>query len=151
MLALTLLLSGCAAETQTEPEATRVVAPDDPDLTEPPSTEIIAEPDPVEEILASMTVEQKVGQLILARIDSDADKAIKNLKTYHVGGYVLFASDFIHERDEKQREKRRKKDHAYLSVLASALRGSGLFGNQHVYIPHTDKTVRRQCRGTAPE
>ena len=94
MLAITLLLGGCAAEAQTEPEATRVVAPDDPDLTEPPSTEIIAEPDPVEEILASMTVEQKVGQLILARIDSDAGKAIKNLETYHVGGYVLFASDF---------------------------------------------------------
>ena len=94
MLALTLLLSGCAAETQTEPEATRVVAPDDPDLTESPSTETVAEPDPVEEILSSMTVEQKVGQLILARIDSDADKAIQNLETYHVGGYVLFASDF---------------------------------------------------------
>ena len=94
MLAITLLLGGCAAEAQTEPEATRVVAPDDPDLTEPPSTEIIAEPDPVEEILASMTVEQKVGQLILARIASDADNAIKNLEAYHVGGYVLFASDF---------------------------------------------------------
>lgn len=94
MLALTLLLGGCTAEVPTEPEATRVVAPDDPDLTESPSTETVAEPDPVEEILSSMTVEQKVGQLILARIDSDADKAIQNLETYHVGGYVLFASDF---------------------------------------------------------
>lgn len=94
MLAFMLFLSGCAAELPTVPEATRVVAPDDPDMTGLPSTEAVAIPDPIGEILSSMTLEQKVGQLILARIDSDADRAVKNIKTYHIGGYVLFASDF---------------------------------------------------------
>ena len=66
MLALTLALVGCG-ETMPEPEVTRIVAPNDPDNTEPPVTETVAEPDPIGELIASMTLEEKVGQLIVCR------------------------------------------------------------------------------------
>ncbi len=103
LLALTLTLFGCASGTNPDPEVTKTVAPDDPDTetkapdtntdTEP-STDTATKPDRIDEIIASMTLEEKVGQLILVRIDSDPDTAIKNVGKYHVGGYVLFGSDF---------------------------------------------------------
>lgn len=93
MLALTLALVGCG-ETMPEPEVTRIVAPNDPDNTEPPVTETVAEPDPIGELIASMTLEEKVGQLIVCRAPSDPEQAIADIGEYHLGGYVLFASDF---------------------------------------------------------
>ena len=69
------------------------------DLTEPSETEE-SEPveaaDPVEqraeEILAGMTLEEKVGQMFIARCP-EADAASK-VTQYHLGGYILFARDF---------------------------------------------------------
>ena len=98
LLALTTLLSGCASAVNPDSEVTKVVAPDDPDITvtdtEAPVTEPEKEPDRIDQIISSMTLEEKAGQLILVRIDSDPDTAIANVEKYHVGGYVLFASDF---------------------------------------------------------
>ena len=96
LLTLTLALCSCASEApvDTEPEVTRVVAPEDTESTGQPSTDTVAEPDPVEDLLASMTLEEKVGQMILVRVDSNSKTAIKNIEKYHVGGYVLFASEF---------------------------------------------------------
>lgn len=45
-----------------------------------------------EEIIESMTLEEKVGQLFFVR--SRDDLAITDIETYHLGGYVLFAKDF---------------------------------------------------------
>ena len=69
------------------------------DATEPSETEE-SEPveaaDPVEqraeEILAGMTLEEKVGQMFIARCP-EADAASK-VTQYHLGGYILFARDF---------------------------------------------------------
>ncbi len=94
LLTLPLLLLGCADTSVKEPEITRIVAPDDPDETEPPLTEAIAEPSRIAELIESMTLEEKVGQLMLVRIDSSQAAAIESIEKYHLGGYVLFASDF---------------------------------------------------------
>ena len=45
----------------------------------------------VEEILSSMTLEEKVGQMFLARMP---DSAAYYAETYQLGGYVLFDVDF---------------------------------------------------------
>lgn len=69
--------------------------PDEPEL--PP--EVIPEPPPpdpreetVDALLASMTIEEKVGQLFFARCP-DADQA-ELIARYHPGGYILFTRDF---------------------------------------------------------
>lgn len=45
----------------------------------------------VDAIMAQMTREEKVGQLFLARVP-EANK-IEDIKTYHLGGYLLFSRD----------------------------------------------------------
>ncbi len=45
------------------------------------------------EILNSMSLEEKVGQLFLVRYDKNM--ALSWLNDYHTGGYILFAKDFI--------------------------------------------------------
>lgn len=42
-----------------------------------------------------MSLEERVGQMFLARCPSK--NAISDIKTYHLGGYVLFARDFEHQ------------------------------------------------------
>ena len=65
------------------------------------------ETDPVEkralEILSSMTDEEKVGQLFIARCPTDG--AVEKVSQYHLGGYILFAVDFKDETPESAREK----------------------------------------------
>ena len=46
----------------------------------------------VEDRLATMTLEEKVGQLFWARVP--ADHQIEDLKSYHLSGYILFGRDF---------------------------------------------------------
>ena len=46
----------------------------------------------VEDRLAKMTLEEKVGQLFWARVP--ADHQIEDLKSYHLSGYILFGRDF---------------------------------------------------------
>lgn len=45
------------------------------------------------EILNSMSLEEKIGQLFLVRYDKNI--ALSWLNDYHTGGYVLFAKDFM--------------------------------------------------------
>jgi len=55
------------------------------------------EKDPAEEILAEMSLDEKIGQVILVRYpDNAADMAEK----YHFGGYTLYAKDFENETPE---------------------------------------------------
>ena len=57
-------------------------------ITPPPT----ADSDPAAELLAGMTVEEKVGQLFIARCPKTG--AVDKLTQYHLGGYILFARDF---------------------------------------------------------
>ena len=80
-----------ATETTSATEETTLVTTE---ATTQPTTQatepMVAAFDPVE-ILESMTLEEKVGQLFLARCPST--DAIGQLQKYHLGGYILFAPD----------------------------------------------------------
>ena len=73
--------------------------PEVPDAdTQPQEQDTPPEPTPeelaaqeVEDLLASMTLEEKVGQLFFVRVP-DAE-AVSDVSTYHLGGYILFGRD----------------------------------------------------------
>ena len=98
LLCLALLLAGCAgpkeepAASETAPE-TRVetVLPE----TVLPETEATEPADPVREVLETMTLEEKVGQLFLARCRKET--ALDDIRNYQLGGLVLFGRDFDDE------------------------------------------------------
>jgi beta-N-acetylhexosaminidase len=46
----------------------------------------------VEELLATLTLEEKVGQLFFVRCPAAA--AVEDVSAYHLGGYILFGRDF---------------------------------------------------------
>ena len=85
LAALTLLsLTACGDTSpakEPEPEAPPIEEP------APPPTE----PDPLGELLSSMTLEEKVGQLFFVRCP--AENAIEDVNSYHLGGYILFGRD----------------------------------------------------------
>ena len=87
LLAACLLLTACGAS-----------APDPvPDPLPEPEPDPVVEPipeeprDPLDVLLESMTLEEKVGQLFFVRCP--ADSAVEDVSTYHLGGYILFGRD----------------------------------------------------------
>jgi len=64
----------------------------------PTTTPPTSKPNPInyqksaEEILKTMTLEEKVGQMFFVRCRND--KAAADIKAYQLGGYILFAEDF---------------------------------------------------------
>ena len=65
------------------------VMPEEP-AAEP--EEPAAEPDPIDLLLAALSTEEKVGQLFFPRCP--AESAAEDVRTYRLGGYVLFGRDF---------------------------------------------------------
>lgn len=88
-LTLSLLLCGCAATGQEA--AIETTIPPTPE-TSVPATAATDPPDPMGMLLEAMTVEEKVGQLFLARCPTE--NASEDIETYHLGGYILFGRDF---------------------------------------------------------
>lgn len=100
LLILSLLLTGCSASVP-EP-AVEPTLPAIPQTVNP--TTIPTEPpDPMQMLLSSMTPEEKVGQLFLARCPSD--NALQDISDYHLGGYILFGQDFDNETPDSFRQK----------------------------------------------
>lgn len=106
-----ILLAGCTPGV-TAPSAPPTSVPTTPPTTEPTPATVPSEaatspaptepPDPILEILSRMTLEEKVGQLFLARCpDTDA---IADIQRYHLGGYILFARDFEGETPDSLRK-----------------------------------------------
>lgn len=98
-----LLFTGCSAPPEetagTLPTAETAAA--QPTATEPAPTE--APPvDPIQEILSQMSLEERVGQLFLARCD--AERALNDIAQYHLGGFVLFGQDFADQTPDSIRE-----------------------------------------------
>ncbi len=89
---LCLLLAGCSAkDTGRATEAMQASLPPETTVTEntvPPTQP----PDPIQEILNQMSLDERVGQLFLARCDSST--ALTDITQYHLGGFVLFGRDF---------------------------------------------------------
>lgn len=103
IFSLSCLLCGCAASA---PEAAiETTTPPTAETTLPPAetTEATEPPDPMQMLLDSMTVEEKVGQLFLARCP--ASGAEDDIETYHLGGYILFGRDFEGETPDSFRHK----------------------------------------------
>ena len=105
-----LLLAGCAsgsvpvsAATPTLPETlpTETVPADVPTDPEPLSA-VPAPVDPVRQMISDMSLEQRVGQLFLARCN--ADTAAADIQQYHLGGLVLFGSDFENQTPDSMRQ-----------------------------------------------
>ncbi|HFI0271650.1 TPA: glycoside hydrolase family 3 protein [Streptococcus suis] len=67
------------------------------------SHEISAREKAVSAYLDQMTLEEKVGQMIFARMPSVGQA--EALETYHFGGYILFASDFEGKTLEQVKEE----------------------------------------------
>lgn len=93
LLVLLLLLWGCAptpaAPTQTAAAAPQTIPVETaPPETAPPETR----PDPMVSLLDTMTLEQKVGQMFLARCPEEYAPELAS--QYQLGGYLLFARDF---------------------------------------------------------
>ena len=105
-----LLLAGCAsgsvpvsAATPTLPETlpTETVPADVPTDPEPPPA-APAPVDPVRQMISDMSLEQRVGQLFLARCNPDT--AVEDVRKYHLGGLVLFGSDFENQTPNSMRQ-----------------------------------------------
>lgn len=98
-----LLLAGCAQtpasapETSLPPQQTLPAA--EISAAPPPET---APPDPLRQIISDMSLEQRVGQLFLARCNQDT--ALSDIRQYQPGGLVLFSEDFEHETPDSIRE-----------------------------------------------
>lgn len=110
VLLLAVLLTGCmtlpapALQTQEQnpPMAENVMAQEPTQKeTAPVTTEIpsLEETEPVAALLQSMTLEEKVGQLFLARCPDI--NAVEDLQQYHLGGYILFGRDFDGKTEEE--------------------------------------------------
>lgn len=93
-LAALSLLSLTACASSDEPEQTPETPPaaEEPEVPEPePTPEELAAAE-IEDLLASLTLEQKVGQLFFVRCPDSG--ATEDVSAYHLGGYVLFGRDF---------------------------------------------------------
>ena len=89
-LLLIFLLTGCSDPAAPLPtEETQPAAEAFAEDTTPPATE---ETDPLEVLLQSMSLPERVGQLFLARCSPET--ALEDIANYHLGGFVLFGSDF---------------------------------------------------------
>lgn len=101
---LMLLLCGCGNTSEvlatTPPETTRAPLAQ-PAPTEPAPTQTTP-PDPLLELLGTMTLEEKVGQMILARCPEE--NALEDVSLYHLGGYVLFGRDFENQTPDTIRQ-----------------------------------------------
>lgn len=106
-LLLLLFLSGCAGSVPAETEAAIPVIVREETLP-PAPTEAV---DVLELLLSCMSVEEKVGQLFLARCPGSS--ALEDALTYHLGGYLLFGRDFSGQTPDSIR--------AFLESLQSAV------------------------------
>lgn len=110
IILLCFFLAGCAAPQPepSEPSIMEAFTETVPTETAAPTKPTIAETipvDPIDLILDEMTLEEKVGQMFLARCD--AAVALDDIKNYHLGGFVLFGVDFKDQTKETMSEKLR--------------------------------------------
>ncbi len=105
MILCLLVLTGCASQpvpetVSTIPSEVTTLPTEENVPTPPPETE---PPDPIQRILEGLSIEERVGQLFLARCDQSV--AMEDLQAYHLGGFVLFGEDFQSETPNSLKEK----------------------------------------------
>lgn len=65
--------------------------------------EVKTSEDQLKELIKNMSLDQKIGQLFLARVPET--NQIEDLKTYHLGGYLLFGRDMENETADSLKSK----------------------------------------------
>lgn len=99
-----LFLTGCSSSDIPETTAAVVETTIPLQTTSPEVTIAEREPiDSIEALLGNTSLEQRVGQLFLARCN-DAT-ALNDIGSYHLGGFVLFGVDFDGQTPDSIREK----------------------------------------------
>lgn len=86
-----LCLAALPACGPSKPEESAPVQEETPAPPPEPTPEELAAQE-IDELLASLTTEEKVGQLFFVRCP--AESAVEDVTTYHLGGYVLFGRDY---------------------------------------------------------
>ena len=102
ILAVLILLAGCAAlpednTSDMEPAIENTIFPEPAETTAPTQPR-----DPMEALLETMSLEEQVGQLFLARCN--APSAAEDAAKYHPGGLVLFGNDFENQTPDTMKE-----------------------------------------------
>lgn len=89
-----ILLAGCAAAPSPEVPNTFApeIAPTQTVVARSSEATQLSAPNPLQSLLDSMTVEERVGQLFLARCD--AETAVSDIEKLHLAGFILFSKDF---------------------------------------------------------
>lgn len=93
------------SENRTEPDPVETQTTNPDILQEPPTPAIPADtPNPApsnspQAILERMSLEEKVGQMFIARCPET--HAVQSAADYHLGGYILFARDFQNKTKEQ--------------------------------------------------
>lgn len=129
-----LLLCGCASQgtikPAAKPEATVLSTPAEPEPSPPPaetSTPTLPqEPtvhDPIRQMISDMSLEQRVGQLFLARCNRLS--AEEDIARYHLGGLILFGDDFKEETPDSMRDTIRRYQRACATPLLIAVDEEG--------------------------
>lgn len=92
ILLIVFALAACGSQKAADPTPTAASPTPVAEPTPSPTPEPTPTPDPAAELLAGMTVEQKVGQLLVAGIDGlePGDDGIRAVADYQVGGVILF-------------------------------------------------------------
>ena len=104
-----LLLTGCGvlpSQLATEATTDTIETPLPPETALPSPTQVTTPGytwDIVDQLLSEMTIEDRVGQILLARCN--AETALSDIDTYHLGGFVLFGADFADQTPESFRKK----------------------------------------------
>ena len=98
-----LLLTGCGTKAPAETEPFEITVPVTTETPPPETTAETLPPDPIRLLIDRMTLQERVGQLFLARCE-DAT-ALHDIQQYHLGGFVLFGADFRNETKESMLEK----------------------------------------------
>lgn len=100
LMALLFLLCGCGNQEIPETIATVPSISETIPTTEP--TALATEPtvppaitDPIQDMINAMSLEERVGQLFLARCDDSV--ALEHIQQYHISGFILFGRDFQNE------------------------------------------------------
>lgn len=88
LLSLLLLLSACGTKRQDTPDP--APAPDPAPVTPQPMEKTPDER--IDDIIADMSLEEKVGQLFFVRCPETG--AAEDVETYHLGGLLLFGRDY---------------------------------------------------------
>lgn len=98
IISSTVLLAGCGNEEESESSSSHLIGEEEISSAESEQV-VLPEKDPLEQ----MTLEEKVGQLFLARLPDI--EALEMAQNYHLGGYIWFAKDFSEKQPEQVQEE----------------------------------------------